>query len=130
MFSQVLSPAPSLPSASADDLENKFSVNIVEPKFCLEPKSRHGEMLLQVELRKLSESLWRKTKLQVHFDFCKESLHVFNQELNRSRQFFVSDVIRLITLFPVVDSGPTRPAVCVSPSDSLINTCLQLLLEV
>ncbi|MED6245502.1 hypothetical protein ATANTOWER_004048 [Ataeniobius toweri] len=85
-------------------------------------------MLLQVELRKLSESLWRKTKLQVHFDFCKESLHVFNQELNRTRQFFVSDVIRLITLFPVVDSGPRRPAVCVSPSDNLINTCVQLLL--
>ena len=69
--------------------------------------------------RRKAELRWRKTKLQVHYDIYKESLHVYNLELKRARQSFFSEIINTNnnnaqTLFTVVDRL-TNPSASVSP---------------
>lgn len=116
-----------MPSASVDDLVNSFSSKAMAFTDSIAPirtKVLQGRKkspwrnatLVKAQKRvcRQAERRWRKTKLQVHYDISKESLHIYNQELKNARQSFFSEVINrnsnnAHTLFSFVDrlTNPT-----------------------
>ena len=106
LFTQGFTPLPTLPSASVDDLVNSFSSNVMTVIDSIAPirtKVLSGRkksvwrnfppVKAQKSVGRQAECRWRKTKLQVHYDIYKESLHNFNQELMNAMQSHFSEVI-------------------------------------
>ena len=62
-----------------------------------------------------AERMWRKTKLVVHYNIYKDSLHAFNMELGKARQTFFSNIINsnlnnTRTLFATVERLTNPPS--------------------
>ncbi|XP_076578637.1 LOW QUALITY PROTEIN: uncharacterized protein LOC143315073 [Chaetodon auriga] len=132
VFTQSFTPSPTLPSALTDDLVNSFSSKVMTIIDCIAPvKTKvlsgrkktpwRNTTLVKVQKRvcRQGERRWRKTKLQVHYEIYKNSLHTYNHELNMARQAFFSEIINrncnnARTLFSVVDRL-TNPTASVPP---------------
>jgi len=63
-----------------------------------------------------AEHMWRKTKLVVHYNIYKDSIHAINKELGKARQIFFSNIINsninnTHTLFATVErlTNPPKP---------------------
>ncbi|XDV16949.1 hypothetical protein PO909_016432 [Leuciscus waleckii] len=72
-----------------------------------------------------AERMWRKTKLVVHYNIYKDSLHAFNMELGKARQTFFSNIINCNlnntrTLFATVERLTNPPSQI--PSEMLSNS--------
>ncbi|XDV11838.1 hypothetical protein PO909_000647 [Leuciscus waleckii] len=72
-----------------------------------------------------AERMWRKTKLVVHYNIYKDSLHAFNMELGKARQTFFSNIINsnlnnTRTLFATVERLTNPPSQI--PSEMLSNS--------
>ena len=132
LFTNDFIPTPAVPSDSVNDLVHSFSskaMNIMDNIAPMKVKVVSGKKkppwrnATQVKAQKRecrkAERRWRKTKLQVHYDIYKESLHIYSLELKRARQSFFSEIINknnnnAQTLFTVVDRL-TNPSASVPP---------------
>ena len=106
LFTQAFTSSPTLPSAPVDDLVNSFIskvVTVIDVIAPIKTKILPGKKKLpwrnatlvkaQKRVCRQAERRWRKTKLQVHYDIYRESLHIYNQELKNARQSYFSEII-------------------------------------
>ncbi|KAL2097497.1 hypothetical protein ACEWY4_006704 [Coilia grayii] len=81
--------------------------------------------LLKRECRK-SERMWRKSKLQIHYQIHKEMLGKYNLEISKARKSFFSNIINNINnahvLFSTVQKL-TNPSSQLPPELSSVNKC-------
>ncbi|KAL2093106.1 hypothetical protein ACEWY4_010418 [Coilia grayii] len=106
LFEQALSHTPSQPSDCADDLMIHFNsrmthimdnIALLKTKRVTDNQKAPWKLnpvvkLLKRECRK-SERMWRKSKLQIHYQIHKEMLGKYNLEISKARQSFFSNII-------------------------------------
>ncbi|XP_073804016.1 uncharacterized protein isoform X1 [Danio rerio] len=127
-FMKAISLAPSISADSVDsllDLFNSKIENVINDIAPVKVKKMTGRQkgswtrsprvqMMKRQCRK-AERMWRKTKLVVHYNIYKDSLHAFNMELNTARQTFFSSLINsnlnnARTLFATIERLTNPPS--------------------
>lgn len=127
LFLETFSPTISSPSASVNDLLDNFNsktlialdaIAPIKTKLITKKNKSPWRNTPPVKTKKLelrrAERKWRKSKLHIHYEIYKASLHSFNLELKNSRQSFFSNIINTNindarSLFTTVDRLTNPP---------------------
>ncbi len=128
LFMKAISLTPSISADSVDLLLDSFDSkvkNVIDDIAPIKVSKKNGRQKsfwrkstavqnMKRQCRK-AERMWRKTKLEIHYSFYKDSLHAFNLELATARQIFFSNLINsnlnnTRTLFATVERLTNPPS--------------------
>ncbi|XP_051996155.1 uncharacterized protein LOC127653511 [Xyrauchen texanus] len=129
LFMKAVSLTPSISADSVDFLLDSFNSkvkSVIDDIAPVKVRKKSGRQKapwrnstavqnMKRQCRK-AERMWRKTKLVVHYNIYKDSIHAFNMELGKARQTFFSNIINsnlnnTRTLFATVErlTNPPKP---------------------